>query len=150
MKPHKQYFSKRLKNSKIEKEISEGTTRRANGDPCVTMPHLFSQAANEHLMDAWPTWFCQQLLETRKRIFGHIFYSVEKLEEWAMGIIDEAGCPEPVEDFRTEQVDQLFHQAWAEWGNYVSQYFVSNRSLAIPRFTWHRYHIQLCSQQGSH
>lgn len=31
-----------------------------------------------------------------------------------MGIIDEAGCPEPVEDFRTEQVDQLFHQAWAE------------------------------------
>lgn len=25
--------------------------------------------------------YCQQLLETRKRIFGHIFYSVEKLEE---------------------------------------------------------------------
>lgn len=31
-----------------------------------------------------------------------------------MGTIDEAGCPESVEDFRAEQVGQLYHQAWAE------------------------------------
>lgn len=36
---------------------------------------------------------------------------MEKLEEWAKGTIDEAGCPEPVEDFRAKQVGQLYHQA---------------------------------------
>lgn len=29
---------------------------------------------------------------------------MEKLEEWAMDTIDKVGHPEPVEDFRTEQV----------------------------------------------
>lgn len=37
-----------------------------------------------------------------------------------MGTIDKAGCPESVEDFRAEQVGELYHQAWAEWGNCLS------------------------------